>query len=67
MKIIMGEEPHLEVRIGGYTAGDMRQILIDQEQDDIRICDGSHVIKLQCSERKINGILIDDIYYWRPE
>lgn len=46
------------------TKGDHREVIIDKEKD-VRICDGSHIVKVRFKDGKIQDVLIDDVFVFR--
>lgn len=47
--------------------GDVREVIIDEEHKDVRLCDGAHVVKICWNPHlnRIDGVLVDDIYVWQ--
>lgn len=51
--------------------GDRRQVIVSRKYDDVRICDGRHVVKITFKEnpdgrgKVIDGVLVDDIFVTR--
>ena len=61
----MGDSQHLWVTLD-MKKGDERQVIIDKG-NDIRVCDGSHVIKIRFKDRKMIDVLVDDKFvYIKP-
>ena len=58
----MQTDQHLCVNLGP-ASGDQRVVIIDKEKD-VRICDGSSVIKVRFEGQKIRDILVDDIFVY---
>lgn len=64
MKIELRETEHLWITYNP-AKGDHREIIIDREKKDIRICDGASVIKVRFDEKgKIKDVLVDDIFVY---
>lgn len=57
------KEPHLWVRIDEQNT----EITVDNEQD-IRVCDGQHVIKIRLHSKlqqaRLKDVLVDDEFVW---
>ena len=70
MNVEMREDKHLCVTFNPQK-GDARQVIIDEEHKDIRICDGKHIIKVRFFKEpkyptdNIQDVLVDDIFVWR--
>lgn len=62
LKIEMREDRHLWVTINP-AKGDRREIIIDQ-QKDVRICDGKHVVKVRFDGKRIKDVLVDDVFVY---
>lgn len=60
MKVDMRDSQHLWITLN-ITEGDCREVIIDKEKD-VRICDGSHVVKVRFKNKKIQDVLIDDVF-----
>jgi hypothetical protein len=65
-KIEMRDQKHLWITFNP-SKGDPREVIIDEEHRDIRICDGKHVVKIMFQVPidgigKIKQILIDDVF-----
>lgn len=58
MRINMGDNQHLTIE---FHPGCSTVVIIDKEKD-IRICDGSHILKIRLKDKKIRDILIDDVF-----
>ena len=64
MKIELRETEHLWITYNP-AKGDHREIIIDREKKNIRICDGASVIKVRFDEKgKIKDVLVDDIFVY---
>ena len=61
MNVEMRENKHLCITFNPQK-GDRRQVIIDEEHKDIRICDGHHVVKLRWEGNKLKDILVDDVF-----
>lgn len=60
----MRDQKHLWIRYKPY-AGDAREIIIDEEKKDIRICDGQSIVKIVFDKNnKLAGILVNDVFVW---
>lgn len=65
-KMEMRDQLHLWIQFKPY-AGDLREIIIDEEKKDIRVCDGKAVIKIVFDKNnKIAGVLVNDVFVWQP-
>ena len=65
MKVDMSDQQHLWVQLDPRI--DRSEVIIDKEQGDIRICDGHNIVKVTFdrTSRKINAVLVDDIFVWQ--
>lgn len=65
MRVIQDTPNRLVVEIGnGFNTSDIRKIIVDKNENDIRITDGSHVVKIQMAGRKLEAIYVDDLCQW---
>lgn len=64
MQIDMKEDKHLCIGLGRPSEEDDREVIIDKEQNDIRVCDGHHVIKVRFIKNRMIDVLVDDILVW---
>jgi hypothetical protein len=63
MKIEMRDDPHLWILVGDNSKGENLEVIIDKEHEDVRICDGSTVIKVCFDNKKqIISVLENDVY-----
>lgn len=67
MIIDMSDSQHLMVQLNP-TQSDRRRVIIDKLENDIRICDDQHVVKLVYGSVRhhqyLEDIVIDDICVW---
>jgi hypothetical protein len=76
MIVEMREDKHLTIHFNPGK-GDARQVIIDEDARDIRICDGKHVVKVRFSmapsglgylsqairhKNELQDILVDDVF-----
>lgn len=74
MKIEMRESKHLWITYNPAKA-DSREIIVDEEKKDIRICDGKHIVKIRFVKKPfpdnsvqihvIKDVLVDDVFVWQ--
>ena len=64
MKIEMRETKHLWITYNPADLKDRREIIIDEEKKDVRICDGSSIIKVRFENGKIKDILVNDVFVY---
>lgn len=62
----MRKDRHLWVTFNP-AEGDPREVIIDQEKD-VRICDGQHVVKVRfekvAQKWRIKDVLVDDVFVY---
>ena len=67
MIIDMSDSQHLVVQVNPTQSGH-RRVIIDKLENDIRICDDQHVVKLVYGRVRhhqyLEDILVDDICVW---
>ena len=67
LKIELRDQKHLWVTYNP-AQGDCREIIIDEEHKDIRICDGKKVVKVRFNEANlVKDILVNDVFVWQQE
>lgn len=64
MRIEMREQKHLWI-VFNPAKGDPREVIIDEEHNDLRVCDGLHVVKVRWENDRLKDVLVDDIFVWR--
>lgn len=64
-KIELRDAKHLWIQYNP-AALDLREVIIDEEQKDVRICDGTQVIKIRFKGNKILNVLVNDVVIAGP-
>ena len=67
MIVDMRTDKHLVVNFD--APNDKRGVIIDKDEQDIRLYDGQTIIKVTFNHetKKANAVLVDDIYMWTGE
>lgn len=65
-KIELQDQKHLWI-----TYPDYREIILDEDKKDVRICDGKNIVKIRffthpaADGARIKDILVNDVYVWQ--
>lgn len=61
MKVDMRNRNHLWVIFDGAESEECRQVIVDKKKNDVRICDGSHVVNVVFDGSKLAMVIVDDV------
>ena len=61
----MRNSQHLWITLD-ESKGDHRQVVVDKDRD-IRVCDGSLIVKIRFDKKKIKDVLVNDVFCYVGE